>query len=414
MGEGILHNGLQRKRGHPDRCRVHQYFFFHGDASIEPHLLQIDVIVQPVQLFLQRDHLRLGAEVVPEQAAQPDDHLVGGRSILQPGHAGDHVEGVEQKVGVHLAFQHLQPGVLQIIFQRQVPHLFPVQRLLCGVELRHGVLHLVESAHQLAHLVAGLHGQVAARKIVLRNAAARARQPQQRHHHGGGQCPQQEKHPRHRRCRQPQIEPRHPGQQGGSGAVNAALLFQRGLRQPQGVLREEILQLHDVVHLADIPVRCRAHLEKGVPVDAVPRIALQQVPGAGVAVLPNGCIVQRQFVQTLRRGGAGCGILRLAFLRAFPDIPRKGFGLGGQRLLHRVAGGVVFQQAVKGPQRPPPHGGGQPDGEQHHQQDGPQPPRHLCPERPASHGFFPHPAAPPLRIFVFFSVWPTGRTPARR
>ena len=33
------------------------------------------------------------------------DHLVGGGSILQPRHAGDHVQGVEQKMRIHLTFQ---------------------------------------------------------------------------------------------------------------------------------------------------------------------------------------------------------------------------------------------------------------------------------------------------------------------
>lgn len=69
--------------------------FYEGDESIEPHLLQINVVLQPVQFLLQRDLLALSAQIVPEQIAQMHDHLVGGGSILQPCHAGDHVQGVE-------------------------------------------------------------------------------------------------------------------------------------------------------------------------------------------------------------------------------------------------------------------------------------------------------------------------------
>ena len=49
---------------------------------------------------------------------------------------------------VYLTFKHLQPGVFQIFFQRKVPHLFPVQGLLGGQLLRHGVFHLVEGGRQ--------------------------------------------------------------------------------------------------------------------------------------------------------------------------------------------------------------------------------------------------------------------------
>ena len=160
MGKGVFHNGLQGKGGQAHCCRIYLDLLFHRDAAVEPQLLQIEIIVQPFQLLFQRDLLLLGAQVVPEQAAQPHDHPVGVGSILQPGHAGDHVQGVEQKMRVHLAFQHLQPGVLQIPFQRKVSHLFSVQRLPCGLRSRHGVLHLVEGPGQLTHLIGAPHRQV--------------------------------------------------------------------------------------------------------------------------------------------------------------------------------------------------------------------------------------------------------------
>ena len=162
MRVSVFHHRLQHKGRHQNRRRLHPDAFFYGNASIEPHLLQINVVLQPVQFLLQRDLLALGAQVVPEQTAQMHDHLVGGGSILQPRHAGDHVQGVEQKMRIHLTFEHLQPGVLQILFQCKVPHLFPVQSLLGSQLLRHGVLHLVESSRQPPHLIAAFHRKIRA------------------------------------------------------------------------------------------------------------------------------------------------------------------------------------------------------------------------------------------------------------
>ena len=63
---------------------------------------------------------------------------------------------------IHLTFKHLQPGVLQIFFQCKVPHLFPVQSLLGGQLLRHGVLHLVKGSRQPPHFVAAFHRKIRA------------------------------------------------------------------------------------------------------------------------------------------------------------------------------------------------------------------------------------------------------------
>lgn len=63
---------------------------------------------------------------------------------------------------VYLTFKHLQPGVFQILFQRKVPHLFPVQGLLRGQLLRHGVLHLVEGSRQPPHFVVAFHRKIRA------------------------------------------------------------------------------------------------------------------------------------------------------------------------------------------------------------------------------------------------------------
>ena len=95
MRVSVFHHRLQHKGRHQNRRRLHPDAFFYGNASVEPHLLQINVVLQPVQFLLQRDLLALGAQIVPEQTAQMHDHLVGGGSILQPCHTGDHVQGVK-------------------------------------------------------------------------------------------------------------------------------------------------------------------------------------------------------------------------------------------------------------------------------------------------------------------------------
>ena len=133
------------------------------------------------------------------------DHLVGGGGLLQPGHAGDHVQGVEQEMRVHLTFQHLQPGVLQIFFQCKVPHFLPVQGIQGGQMFGHGMLHLVEGAHQPAHFVLTGHRQVCAGVVAARDAAGRLRQLQQRQHHRPGQHPDEQRHQCNRHEEQGQI-----------------------------------------------------------------------------------------------------------------------------------------------------------------------------------------------------------------
>ena len=252
----IFHHRLQCKGRHQHRRRLHPDALFHRNASIEPHLLQIDIIFQPVQFLFQCDLLTLGAQIMPEQAAQMHDHLVGGGSILQPGHAGDHVQGIEQEMRVHLTLEHFQPGVFQIFFQCKVPHLFPVQGLLGAQLLGHGVLHLVEGACQPPHLVAAFYRQIRTRKIPLGNAAGSLRQLQQRAHHRAAQSPHQQHHQCCRRQEQPQIQPRQMPDVGRRAAVKGIFLFQCGLRQPQCILGKIILQGHHMVHPFNVGIRC--------------------------------------------------------------------------------------------------------------------------------------------------------------
>ena len=175
---------------------------------------------------------------------------------------------------VHLTFEHLQPGVLQILFQCKVPHFFPVQGLLRGQLLRHGVFHLVEGGRQPPHLVAAFHRKIRAGKISLGNAAGSLRQPQQRTHHRAAQHPDEQQHQHGRRQEQPQIQPRQMPEAGRRAAVKGVFLFQRGLCQPQRILGKVVLQRHHMVHLFNIGI-CRGRkLQKGIPLLPIARVSL--------------------------------------------------------------------------------------------------------------------------------------------
>ena len=191
--------------------------------------------------------------------------------------------------------------MIQVFFQGQIPHFLPVEGVQGSQMLLHGVLHLVERPGQPPHLILAVDRQILPGKIVVRNAAGSPRQRQQGPHHGPGQQIQQHQHQCQRHKEQPQIHPGQLLQLVGLCTVSGVLLLQRGLRQPEGVLGEVILQFHHPVHLVHIGLRRRGHPQKGVPVLLVARIALQQVPGAGVALLADLFIIKGQ----LRQAGFG-------------------------------------------------------------------------------------------------------------
>ena len=228
--------------------------FFHRNASIEPHLLQIDIIFQPVQFLFQRDLLTLGAQIVPEQVAQMHDHLVGGGSVLQPGHAGDHVQSIEQEMRVHLTLEHFQPGVFQIFFNarfRTSSRCRACWVLSCWAMACFIWLKVPVSRPTSSLLFIGRSD----RKDPLGNAAGSLRQLQQRAHHRAAQPPHQQHHQCCRRQEQPQIQPRQMPDVGRRAAVKGIFLFQCGLRQPQCILGKIILQGHHMVHPFDVGIR---------------------------------------------------------------------------------------------------------------------------------------------------------------
>ena len=72
--------------------------------------LDVDVAIEQLELFLQRDLVRgTDVERFAQQLAERRDHAVGGGGILVH-ELGDGVERVEKKVRVQLHFEQLQPG----------------------------------------------------------------------------------------------------------------------------------------------------------------------------------------------------------------------------------------------------------------------------------------------------------------
>ena len=174
VDKGVLHNGLEGERGDAHPKGVHLHLLFVGDAPVEAGLLDVDVILQGLKLLGQKYLLLLGPQVVAENAAQGQDHFVRIGGILQPGHAGDQVQGVEQEMGVDLALEHFEPGVIQILLQLQALELLAVEVGLNAVFLLQGgdvipggVLHAVEGADELTHLVVAGNGEIRQVEIVV-------------------------------------------------------------------------------------------------------------------------------------------------------------------------------------------------------------------------------------------------------
>ena len=164
-----------------------------------------------------------------------------------------------------------------------------------------------------------------------------------------------------------------------------------------------------MVHLLHIALRRRRQLQKGIPGFLVARIALQQIPGAGIAFFSDLAVIKRQRVQTFFRCCTGFQIALCALLRGLPDIAGKGFRFRLDGVLHRIAGRVVRQQGVKGPHRPAARHRGNAHRQQGHQQDGNAPSGDLGVQRKPFPLFRPavHTASP-LSPNLSFSILAFG------
>ena len=77
-------------------------------AVAETHLLDVEVLLQHLELLLQRHLLDVRrVQRHAQQVAEPVHHPVGGVDV-GPHQAGDGVQGVEEEVRMQLSLQRLQ------------------------------------------------------------------------------------------------------------------------------------------------------------------------------------------------------------------------------------------------------------------------------------------------------------------
>src|SRR6202035_3203492 len=99
---------LQQKIGDQGVERLEVDVHRDREAALEPRLLDFEVLLQHLELLLQRD--LLGARCVerhPKEVTQAIDHQIG-RIQVDPHQPGNRVQRVEQKVRVKLALHRLQ------------------------------------------------------------------------------------------------------------------------------------------------------------------------------------------------------------------------------------------------------------------------------------------------------------------
>ena len=169
MLEGVLHDGLQDKGGHHRLRQVEGV----GDAPHHLHpVAEADVIdgvvfVHDAHLPGQRHLLVVAHEAVAQQVGQRCDEGLRAVGFFLSGGLQDHVQGVEEEVGVDLAAQLLQAAALHPVLQLQRLRLLAVKLPLHLVLLPQGshllghrVLHVIERFGELGHLGLMGHRQV--------------------------------------------------------------------------------------------------------------------------------------------------------------------------------------------------------------------------------------------------------------
>ena len=86
-------------------------------AILEARLLDLEVLLQELQLLLQRDAGRAGAiERQAQQIAQAADHAIGGVGI-RVHERRDRVQRVEQEMRLQLGLERAQPRLDQTRFE---------------------------------------------------------------------------------------------------------------------------------------------------------------------------------------------------------------------------------------------------------------------------------------------------------
>ena len=84
--------------------------YAHSETILEARLLDLEVLLQELELLLQRHSGRARSrERHPEQVAQPADHPVGRFRLVHQ--RRDRVQRVEEEVRVELRLEGLQAGL---------------------------------------------------------------------------------------------------------------------------------------------------------------------------------------------------------------------------------------------------------------------------------------------------------------
>ena len=100
-----------------------------GETILEARLFDVEVLLQEVALFLQRDDgLAAAIEGDAQQIAQAADHAIG-RLGIAVHERRDRVQRVEEEVRVQLRLQRLQPRLDDLRFELRRAHL-PLLRLV--------------------------------------------------------------------------------------------------------------------------------------------------------------------------------------------------------------------------------------------------------------------------------------------
>ena len=150
---GVLHQRLQRKAGDhavPAKPLVLDPGNLDLQIAAIAVLLDGKVIVEQSQLLLQGHQLLRFLGDALGQPGKGCDHFSDAGRMLDGGHPADAVEGVVDKVGVHLVLQH---PVFQLLFFALVLHPAGHQAVHIGGQL-------VDASANVAQLIGPLYGRV--------------------------------------------------------------------------------------------------------------------------------------------------------------------------------------------------------------------------------------------------------------
>ena len=105
MADGVLHDRLEQQHRHARPSDVVFDAKVDGKTIPEARILDLQIAVEDLELFLQRD-LRAIFQIErhAEQVAEADDHGIGGGGIVVD-QLGDGVQGVEEEVRLELHAQ---------------------------------------------------------------------------------------------------------------------------------------------------------------------------------------------------------------------------------------------------------------------------------------------------------------------